>query len=54
MEYGYRKEVDMEFESAVAKTKEELKNFTPGLLRNIIEGYIIKGDLNFIKVKTND
>jgi len=35
MEYGYRKEVDMEFESAVAKTKEELKKEGFGILTQI-------------------
>jgi len=35
MEYGYRKEVNMEFEAAVAKTKEELKKEGFGILTQI-------------------
>ena len=35
MEYGYRKEIDMEFETAVAKTKEELKKEGFGILTQI-------------------
>ncbi|HIH25361.1 nucleotidyltransferase domain-containing protein [Candidatus Woesearchaeota archaeon] len=50
----YKDKTKRDIQVFSCKTKEELKNFTPGLLRNIIEGYIIKGDLNFIKVKTND
>lgn len=50
----YREKIKREIQVFSCKSKDELKKFTPGLLRNIIEGYIIKGDLSFIKVKTND
>ncbi len=32
------------------ESDKDLKEYRPGLLRNISEGYIIKGELNFIKV----
>ncbi len=34
-----------------AKKNEDLKNFQPGLLKNIANGYIVKGDLNFLEVR---
>ncbi len=37
----------------IAHNKEELTKFNPGLIRNIIKGNLIKGDLDFIKVEMN-
>src|SRR3989344_4594449 len=35
------------------ENKKELKNLSLGLLKNIISGYRIKGNLNFLEVKPN-
>lgn len=35
------------------KSKKDLKDLNPGLLRNIISGYRVKGNLNFLEVKPN-
>jgi len=36
-----------------AKNKEELKKFRPALLRNILEGYRVKGRLDFVEVEAH-
>ena len=35
------------------ESKRDLKDLNPGLLKNIISGYRIKGNLNFLEVKPN-
>ena len=37
----------------ICKTNEELAKLGSGLIRNIIKGSIIKGDIDFIKVELN-
>ncbi len=37
----------------IANNKQELNKFNPSLIRNIIKGNLIKGDLDFIKVEIN-
>jgi predicted nucleotidyltransferase len=37
----------------ICHSKGELNKFGPGLIRNIIKGNLIKGDLDFIKVEMN-
>jgi predicted nucleotidyltransferase len=47
----YRKKLQREIQLFICEDKEQLQNYNPALLRNIIEGYPIKGDLQFIEVK---
>lgn len=39
-----------EIETFICKDTQDLKRFPKGLLRNILEGYLAKGTLDFIKV----
>ncbi|VVB81220.1 Nucleotidyltransferase domain protein [uncultured archaeon] len=39
-----------EIETFICKDAQDLKRFPKGLLRNILEGYLVKGTLDFIKV----
>ncbi|MBI4451094.1 nucleotidyltransferase domain-containing protein [Candidatus Woesearchaeota archaeon] len=52
---GYREgeywaKLGREIETFICKDKTELHKFPPGLLRNILEGYRVKGKIDFIKV----
>lgn len=46
----YWAKLGREIETFICKDKTELYKFPPGLLRNIIEGYRIKGKIDFIEV----
>lgn len=48
--YKYRIALHREIEIFICKDKEELKRFNPALLHNVAEGYLIKGNLDFMKV----
>ncbi|MBI5392714.1 nucleotidyltransferase domain-containing protein [Candidatus Woesearchaeota archaeon] len=47
----YRKRLGREIQLFICKDEEQLQKYNSALLRNIIEGYLIKGDLQFIEVK---
>jgi len=47
---SFRAKLGREIETFVCKDNEELQRFKPALLRNIVEGYLIKGTLNFVRV----
>lgn len=47
----FRAKLHREIETFICKDKNELKKFNPALLRNIVAGYLMKGNLNFIEVK---
>ena len=46
----FRAKLGREIETFICKDKKELQRFKPALLRNILEGYLIKGALNFVQV----
>jgi len=46
----FRAKLHREIQVFVCRTKEDLKNFSQGLLKNIAEGYRVKGALDFIEV----
>jgi len=46
----FRAKLGREIEMFVCKDKAELQKFKPALLRNILEGYLIKGTLDFVRV----
>ena len=48
--YEYWSILGREIQVFVCKNKEQVKKFPLGLLKNIIEGYIIKGGLDFITI----
>ncbi len=45
--YKYQTKLKREIQVFNAKTKEELKKFRPGFLRNILQGYRVKGLFDF-------
>ncbi len=47
---AFRAKLHREIETFVCKNKNELQRFKLGFLRNIAEGYLVKGTLDFIKV----
>lgn len=47
---AFRAKLGREIETFVCKDKEELARLKPAFLRNILEGYLIKGVLNFVQV----
>jgi len=47
----FRKKLHREIQIFSYENKKELKNLPLGLLKNIITGYKIKGNLNFLEVK---
>ncbi|MBI4146508.1 nucleotidyltransferase domain-containing protein [Candidatus Woesearchaeota archaeon] len=47
---AFRAKLGREIETFVCKDKEDLQRLKPALLRNILEGYLIKGTLNFVQV----
>ena len=48
----FREKLHREIQIFSFENKKELKNLPLGLLKNIITGYKIKGNLNFLEVKT--
>jgi len=42
-----------EIQLFICKNKEELMKFNPKLLRSILEGYLVKGDFDFIEVRAH-
>jgi len=46
----YELKLHRDIQVFTAKNKNDLKKFKPGLLRNILEGYRVKGTLDFIEV----
>lgn len=52
LEYGkYRVALHRKLQIFVCQNKEDLKKFSPELLQNILEGYRVKGTLDFIEVE---
>lgn len=49
----YENGLHREIQVFTAKTKKDLKKFNPGLLRNILEGYKVKGTFEFVEVKAH-
>ena len=49
----YKTKLHKDIQIFVCHTKEELIKFGAGLIRNIIKGNIIKGDIDFVKVDIN-
>lgn len=49
----YRKKLHREIQTFICKDKEELSKMNPALLKNITEGYMIKGSMDFVEVKAN-
>ena len=49
-DFGYGLKLKREIQVFECETEKNLEKYRPGLLRNISEGYIIKGELSFIKV----
>lgn len=50
----YERKLDREIQFFECKDKNDFKRFREGLLKNIIKGNIIKGNLDFVEVKLND
>lgn len=49
----YRKKLHREIQTFICRDKEELSRMNPALLKSVVEGYIIKGGIDFIEVKAN-
>ncbi len=49
-EVTYWKETGREIQTFICKEPSDFDKFAPGLLRNILAGYIVKGTLEFAKV----
>ena len=47
-EYEFKLHRDIQL--FICRNKEELKKLGPALIRNIIKGNLIKGDMDFVKV----
>ena len=45
----FRSKLHREIETFVCRNKQELSHFNPALLRNIAEGYLVKGNLDFLE-----
>ena len=50
---NYELKLNREIQLFICHNKEELNKFSSGLIRNIIKGNLIKGDIDFIKVEAN-
>lgn len=50
----YRKKLHREIQTFICKDKEELSKMNPALLKNITEGYMIKGSMDFVEVKAKE
>ncbi|MDD4878428.1 MAG: nucleotidyltransferase domain-containing protein [Candidatus Nanoarchaeia archaeon] len=49
----YRKKLRREIQTFICKDKGELSKMNPALLKNITEGYMIKGSMDFVEVRAN-
>lgn len=49
----YESKLHRDIQLFICKTKNELKKLGEGLIRNIIKGNIIQGDIDFVRVKIN-
>ena len=49
----YELKLHREIQLFTAKNKRDLKKMGPGLIGNIIEGHLVKGEINFFEVKLN-
>lgn len=47
----FRTRLHREIQTFVCRDKEGLKKYGPSLLRNIAEGYLVKGNLDFLRVE---
>ncbi|MBU2589588.1 MAG: nucleotidyltransferase domain-containing protein [Nanoarchaeota archaeon] len=47
----YESKIKREIQLFSVKNKNKLKKFKPELLKNIVNGYIVKGNLDFVEVK---
>ncbi len=45
----YEKKLGREIQTFICRTKEDLKKFRKGLLKNILSGYTVKGSFDFIR-----
>lgn len=50
----YQRELGRDIQVFTAKSTSELKKYGPGLLRNILEGILIKGKLDFVSVRPHE
>lgn len=50
---SYREKLHREIQMFICRNKEEVKNMNPALLKNIVEGYMVKGSLDFVEVKAS-
>lgn len=50
---GYQKRLKREIQLFNAKNEQEIKKIGGELMKNIIKGYLVKGDINFLEVKSN-
>lgn len=48
---AFRKKTHRQIELFTCKNKQEIKSMNPALMRSITEGYIIKGNLQFLEAK---
>ena len=51
--FEYELKLHKEIQLFVCNTKKDLNKYDPGLLRNIIEGDLIKGDIGFLEVNAS-
>jgi len=49
----FRKLLHRDIQTFICKDKKEIKELSPALLKNILEGHLIKGTLDFIKVSVD-
>ncbi len=47
---AFRAKLGREIEIFICRDQEDVQRFKPAFLRNILEGYLIKGGLNFVQV----
>ncbi len=54
LDYGFfRKKLHREIEILAYQTEKDIKRLNPVLLKNIFRGYIVKGNIDFLKVNAN-
>jgi len=49
---SYERKLNREMQIFSASNEKDLKKMGEGLIKNILKGYLIKGDLDFIKIRT--
>ncbi|MEK6816830.1 MAG: nucleotidyltransferase domain-containing protein, partial [Nanoarchaeota archaeon] len=49
----YELKLHRDIEMFAAKDKDDIRKFGPGLVKNIIKGYVVKGELDFVEVNTD-